>query len=38
MYTFGVGLGGETVRADLAGSWRPERDEFGWIGALVAEF
>ena len=38
MYTFGVGLSGETMRADLAGSWRPDRDGFGWIGALVAEF
>jgi len=38
MYTFGVGLGGERMRADLAGFWRPDRDGFGWAGALVAEF
>ena len=38
MYAFGVGLSGETVSADLAGSWTPGRDGFGWIGALVAEF
>lgn len=38
LYTFGVGLRGETMRADLAGSWRPDRDGFGWIGALLAEF
>ncbi|MCH7826261.1 MAG: conjugal transfer protein TraF [Acidobacteria bacterium] len=38
MYTFGVGLSGETMRADLAGSWRPDRDGLGWIGALTAEF
>lgn len=37
-YTFGVGLGGETVRADLAGSWAPDRDGFGWLGALAADF
>ena len=37
-YTFGLGLGGETVRADLAGSWAPDRDGFGWLGALAADF
>ncbi len=37
-YTFGVGLGGETLRADLAGSWEPDRDGFGWLGALAADF
>jgi len=38
MYTFGVGMSGESLRADLAGFWRPDRDGFGWAGALVAEF
>jgi hypothetical protein len=38
LYTFGLGLGGETIRADLAASWAPERDGFGWLGALAAEF
>jgi hypothetical protein len=37
-YTFGLGLGGETVRADLGGSWAPDRDGFGWLGALAADF
>ena len=38
LYTFGLGLGGESVRADLAASWAPERDGIGWLGALAAEF
>ena len=38
MYTFGFGLSGETLRADLAGRWNPGRNGFGWIGSLAAEF
>ena len=38
LYTFGVGLRGDIVRADLAGSWRPDRDGFGWLGAVAADF
>lgn len=38
LYTFGLGIVGRTVRADLAGSWAPDRDGFGWIGALVGEW
>ena len=37
-YTFGIGLSGDTVRADLAGSWAPDLDGFGWLGALAASF
>jgi hypothetical protein len=37
-YTFGIGVSGEMVRADLAGSWAPDRDGFGWLGALAADF
>ena len=36
LYTFGLGISGRTFRADMAGSWAPDRDGFGWIGALVA--
>ena len=35
LYTFGLGISGQTFRADMAGSWAPDRDGFGWIGALV---
>ena len=38
MYTFGFGLSGETLRADLAGRWNPGRSGFGWTGSLAAEF
>jgi hypothetical protein len=37
-YTFGLGVNGEVLRMDLAGSWAPQRDGFGWIGAVAAEF
>lgn len=37
-YTFGLGVSGEVLRLDFGGSWAPERDGFGWIGALAAEF
>jgi len=37
-YTFGVGLNGDTLRADLGGMWSPDRDGFGWSAALAAEF
>lgn len=37
-YTFGLGVGGDPVRVDFAGSWARERDGFGIIGALAAEF
>jgi len=37
-YTFGIGLSGESLRVDVGGSWAPDRDGFGWIGALAAEF
>ena len=37
-YTFGLGLGGERLRADLGASWAPDRDGFGWLGALAAEW
>ena len=38
LYTFGFGLMARSVRADFAGIWAPDRDGFGWLGALAAEF
>ena len=38
LYTFGFGLRGKTFRADLGAGWAPDRDDFGWLGALAAEF
>lgn len=37
-YTFGLGLRAEAMRVDVGGSWAPERDGFGWLGALAAAF
>jgi len=38
LYTFGFGLRGEMLRADFGAAWAPDRDGFGWLGALAAEF
>jgi len=37
-YTFGLGVNGDVLRLDAGGSWAPERDGFGFIGSLAAEF
>lgn len=37
-YTFGAGFAGRVVRLDIAGSWAPAREGFGWAGAVAAEF
>lgn len=38
LYTAGLGLGGDSWRLDGALTWAPDRDGFGWSGALAAEW
>lgn len=38
LYAAGLGLGGDSWRLDGAATWAPDRDGFGWSGALVAEW